>query len=475
MAQADIGLIGLGTMGAMLALNIADNGFRVAVHNRTTARIGEFIDSAGSLAERLVPAETLEDMVAALKPPRAIILMVPAGAAVDDQIAALRPLLGDDDMIIDAGNANFHDTQRRAQAAREAGVPFLGIGVSGGAEGARFGPAIMGGGPRDAWDRVAHILEAIAAKYEGQACATWMGEGGAGHFVKTVHNGIEYADMQLIAETYGILRDGMGFSDAASGKVFDRWNEGLLQSYLVEISGKVAAATDPETDKPMLEVIRDAAGQKGTGRWTAIEAQMLGAPVPVIEAAVAARNLSAVGGLRAEGAALFPRDTRSLPEDALAEADLESALIAGKILCYAQGFDLLTRAAEDNGWDLPMPAIAEVWREGCIIRSAMLNDMAQALQDQPSNLIFAPYFAGLIRDHMPSLRRVVVAAMGAGLPVPAMSSALAYFDTLTQARGTANMIQGQRDFFGAHGFERMDRAGRDFHGPWLNQHLADHV
>lgn len=473
MAQADIGLIGLGTMGAMLALNIADNGFRVAVHNRTTARIGEFIDEAGDLTDRLVPAETLEDMVAAMKPPRAIILMVPAGAAVDDQIAALRPLLDDDDMIIDAGNANFHDTQRRAQAAREAGVPFLGIGVSGGAEGARFGPAIMGGGPRAAWDRVAHILEAISAKFEGQPCATWMGEGGAGHFVKTVHNGIEYADMQLIAETYGILRDGMGFSDAASGKVFDRWNDGLLQSYLVEISGKVAQAMDPETGEPMLKVIRDAAGQKGTGRWTAIEAQMLGAPVPVIEAAVAARNLSAVGGLRAEGANLFPRDSRVLPDGALSEDDLESALIAGKILCYAQGFDLLTRAAEDNGWDLPMPAIAEVWREGCIIRSAMLNDMAQALQDKPSNLIFAPYFAGLIRDHMPALRRVVVAAMGAGLPVPAMSSALAYFDTLTQARGTANMIQGQRDFFGAHGFERMDREGRDFHGPWLNQHLAN--
>jgi 6-phosphogluconate dehydrogenase len=374
-------------------------------------------------------------------------------------------------MIIDAGNANFHDTQRRASQAEKAGLPFLGIGVSGGAEGARFGPAIMGGGPRDGWDRVAHILNAIAAKFEDQPCATWMGEGGAGHFVKTVHNGIEYADMQLIAEAYGVMRDGMGMDAAACGAVFDRWNSGLLQSYLTEISSKVAAASDPETGQPMLDVIRDSAGQKGTGRWTAIEAQMLGAPVPVIEAAVAARNLSATLDLRAKGETLFPRDSRRLPADTLGENDLEAALIAGKILCYAQGFDLLNRAAQDNGWDLPMPAIAEVWRAGCIIRSAMLNDMAAALQAKPENLIFAPYFADLIRDNMPALRRVVMAALGAGLPVPAMSAALAYFDTLTQARGTANMIQGQRDYFGAHGFERLDQDGKDYHGPWLNQHL----
>ncbi len=472
MADADIGLVGLGTMGAMLSLNIADNGFRVAVFNRTTARTSEFLSSAGPLAGNLIGCDTPEALVAALARPRSIILMVPAGQPVDDQIAALRPLLEDDDMIIDAGNANFHDTQRRAAQAAAAGVPYLGIGVSGGAEGARFGPAIMGGGPRDGWDRVAHILKAIAAKYDDQPCATWMGEGGAGHFVKTVHNGIEYADMQLIAETYGVMRDGMGMDAPRCGTVFDRWNTGLLQSYLIEISGKVAAATDPDSGGPMLDVIRDSAGQKGTGRWTAIEAQMLGAPVPVIEAAVAARNLSATLDLRATGQALFPRDDRRLPEGTLAEEDLEAALIAGKILCYAQGFDLLARAAKDNGWDLPMPAIAEVWREGCIIRSAMLNDMAAALQDRPANLIFAPYFAGLIRDHMPALRRTVIAAQTAGLPVPAMASALSYFDTLTQARGTANMVQGQRDYFGAHGFERLDRDGTDFHGPWLNQHLG---
>ena len=471
MTQADIGLIGLGTMGAMLSLNIADNGFTVAVHNRTTARIGEFVQEAGALADRLVPCETLPDLIASLRIPRNIILMVPAGTPVDAQIAALRPLLDDDDLIIDAGNANFHDTQRRAAAAEEAGVPFLGIGVSGGAEGARFGPAIMGGGPKAAWDRVGHILEAISAKYEGQPCATWMGAGGAGHFVKTVHNGIEYADMQLISETYGIMRDGMGMDAAACGRVFDEWNEGLLKSYLIEISAKVAAAVDPESGKPMLDVITDAAGQKGTGRWTAIEAQMLGAPVPVIEAAVAARNLSAARDLRAQGEALFTRESRALTGGSLSAADLEAALIAGKVLCYAQGFTLLTSAAEENGWDLPMPAIAEVWREGCIIRSAMLNDMATALASTPANLIFAPHFTKIVAENMPALRKVATTALAAGLPVPAMTSALSYYDTLTQSRGTANMVQGQRDYFGAHGFKRLDKAGSDYHGPWLNQHL----
>lgn len=471
MAQAEIGLIGLGTMGAMLALNIADNGFRVAVFNRTTSRTQEFVAEAGELADRIVPAETLEDLIGALARPRSIILMVPAGKVVDDQIAALRPLLDEDDMIIDAGNANFHDTARRAADADRDGVPFLGIGVSGGAEGARFGPAIMGGGPRAGWDRVAHILKAIAAKHDGDPCATWMGTGGAGHFVKTVHNGIEYADMQLIAEAYGVMRDGMKMGASQIGAVFDRWNGGALESYLIEISGKVAAATDPDTGQPMLDVIRDAAGQKGTGRWTAIEAQMLGAPVPVIEAAVAARNLSATHDLRNAGAAIFPRDLGGLAQGALTEDDLEGALIAGKILCYAQGFDLLTRAADEQGWDLPMPDIAKNWRAGCIIRSSMLNDMATALAGTPRNLIFAPFFANHVARHMPTLRKVVGAALAAGLPVPAMAAALTYFDMLRQARGTANMVQGQRDFFGAHGFERMDRDGGGFHGPWLNQHL----
>ena len=471
MSKADIGLVGLGTMGAMLALNMADKGFRVAVYNRTTARIGTFLEEAGALATNLEPAETLKALVESLAPPRNIVLMVPAGEAVDAQIAALRPLLDDADMIIDAGNANFHDTHRRAAEAGAAGLPYLGIGVSGGAEGARFGPSIMGGGRRGDWDRVSHILEAISAKYDGKPCATWMGEGGAGHFVKTVHNGIEYGDMQLIAETYGIMRDGLGMSAAECGTVFDGWNEGLLKSYLIEISGKVAGATDSTTGSPVLDIILDKAGQKGTGRWTVIESQMLGTPVPVIEAAVAARNLSAMRDLRLRGAEMYGTAPHQMAEGSVSLDQLEAALIAGKILCYAQGFDLLKRAGGEFGWELPMAEIAEVWREGCIIRSAMLNDMATALRSSDDNLAFAAHFKALISEHVPALRHVAVAAQVVGQPVPALASALAYFDTLTTARTTANMLQAQRDYFGAHSFERVDQDG-SHHGPWLNQHLS---
>ncbi|WP_299968665.1 NADP-dependent phosphogluconate dehydrogenase [uncultured Roseobacter sp.] len=471
MSAAEIGVIGLGTMGAMLALNIADNGFAVAVHNRTTARIPEFMDKAGDLAPRISPHDTLEDFVAGLARPRNIILMVPAGEAVDAQIAQLRPLLDTDDMIIDAGNANFHDTQRRAAEADAAGVPYLGIGVSGGAEGARFGPSIMGGGTQEAWDRVGHILSAIAATHEDQPCATFMGTGGAGHFVKTVHNGIEYADMQLIAEAYGVMRDGLGKQAAECGAVFDDWNTGPLQSYLIEISGKVAAATDPVTGNPMLDMILDRAGQKGTGRWTVIESQMLGTAVPVIEAAVVARNLSAARDLRLAGVEAFGTSDRTIAAEALSLDDLEQALIAGKVLCYAQGFELLAKASADYGWDLPMAEIAEVWRAGCIIRSAMLNDMASALSDAPErNLALAPFFQQILKDNMSGLRKVTTVAMGAGQPVPALAGALSYFDTLTSARTTANMLQAQRDYFGAHSFERVDQPGAH-HGPWLNQHL----
>lgn len=466
MSTSEIGLIGLGTMGAMLSLNIADNGYAISVYNRTASRTDDFMADAGALASRITPTKTLQEFVASLASPRAIILMVPAGKVVDQQIAALRPLLDDDDLIIDAGNANFHDTNRRAAEAIAQGVPFIGIGVSGGSEGARFGPSIMGGGPKPAWDRVRHILEAISAKYEGTPCATWMGEGGAGHFVKTVHNGIEYADMQLIAEAYGVLRDGMGMSAAECGDVFDRWNKGPLKSYLTEISGKVAAATDAATNKPVLDIILDRAGQKGTGRWTVIESQQLGAPVPVIEAAVAARNMSAALDTRRIGEERFGKAPAALADGVMAIHDLESALIAGKIMCYAQGFTLLHSASAIYGWTLPMPDIAEVWREGCIIRSTMLNDMATALTEDPKrNLMFAPYFADLMEKTHDPLRRVVATAVTHGLPVPALSAALGYFDMMRTARSSANMIQAQRDFFGAHSFERVDQDGAH-HGPW---------
>lgn len=465
MAKAQIGLIGLGTMGAALALNIAEKGFPIAVWNRTTEVTRRFAQGAGPLAGNVVPTESLEDLIAAIEAPRAIILMVPAGEAVDAQLDALAPLLGADDLVIDAGNADFHDTNRRAAA----GLPFrfLGMGVSGGEEGARHGPAIMGGGDAADWDRVAPVMTAIAAKAEdGSPCAARMGDAGAGHFVKMVHNGIEYADMQMIAEVYGLMRDGMGLEAPAISEVFARWNEGTLSSYLIEISAKVTAARDPHTGAAMPDVILDRAGQKGTGRWTAIEAQHLSAPIPVIEAAVMARNVSARLEERQAGEARFG----AAPAPVALEADdLEQALIAGKILCYAQGFTMIAGASDRFGWTLDLPGIARVWRAGCIIRSAMLNDMAEALADDPSrNLIMAPFFADLIETALPALRRVVSQGIGAGHALPALASGLMWFDMMRTARGTANLVQAQRDFFGAHGFDRLD--GRDdHHGPWAMQ------
>jgi 6-phosphogluconate dehydrogenase len=460
MADARIGLIGLGTMGAALASNIAENGFDIAVFNRTTQVTRDFAASAGDLAPRITPTESLEAFVAAIARPRAIVLMVPAGAAVDQQIEALAPLLDADDLIIDCGNANFRDTIRReAEMAR----PFLGVGVSGGEEGARHGPAIMAGGGSEHWARVVDIMEAIAAKHEGTPCAALMGPDGAGHFVKMVHNGIEYADMQMIAEVYGLLRDGAGLAPDAIGAVFEGWDTGPLKSYLIEITGKVAKARDTATGKPLLSVIVDAAGQKGTGRWTAIESQHLLTPIPAIEAAVVARNVSSRRAERAAGEAVFG----PAPQPVEIDRDLlEGALIAGKVLCYAQGFTMIAATGEANGWDIDLPLVARTWREGCIIRSAMLDDMASALADHPGeNLMRTPFFADLLTRHHGTLRQVVALAALNGHPTPALSSGLAYFDAMRTARGTANMIQAQRDFFGLHGFVHIDgREGQ--HGPW---------
>ena len=462
MQKPGIGLVGLGTMGAALALNIAEKGFPIAVWNRTASVTHDFHASAGDLAARVVPVETLEGLAAAMAAPRSILLMVPAGKAVDDMLAALAPHLGPDDLVIDAGNANFHDTNRRAAA----GLPFrfMGIGVSGGEEGARHGPAIMAGGTAEDWTRMAPVLTAIAAQAEdGTPCADHMGETGAGHFVKAVHNGIEYADMQMIAETYGVMRDGLGMSAAEIAPVFARWNEGVLRSYLIEISAAVAGAADPVTGGPLLDMIVDAAGQKGTGRWTAIEAQNLGTPIPVIEAAVMARNVSSRRGERAAGEAVYGAGPT---QTFVALEDLEEALIAGKILCYAQGFAMMTAAAGEFGWALDMPRVARVWRAGCIIRSAMLNDMAAALAEDPTrNLMLAPFFVAHLRRTVPALRRVVAAGALHGLGLPALSAGLAWFDLMRTGRGTANMIQGQRDFFGLHGFQRLDGLERP-HGPW---------
>lgn len=462
MTKPQVGLIGLGTMGSALALNIAEKGFPIAVWNRTTSVTQTFHADAGPLAPRITPAKTLAGLVTAMAPPRAIILMVPAGQPVDDQLTALAPLLGAQDLVIDAGNANFHDTNRRAAQ----GLPFrfMGIGVSGGEDGARHGPAIMAGGSAEDWAQVAPVLTAIAARADdGTPCADRMGDTGAGHFVKTVHNGIEYADMQMIAEVYGIMRDGLGLPAPAIAEAFDHWNTGPLKSYLIEISAKVAAATDPLTGAPLLDVILDKAGQKGTGRWTAIEAQHLAAPIPVIEAAVAARNISAQLAERQKGQALYgPAPQRT----DLKLTDLHDALTAGKILCYAQGFSMTAAAGPAFGWQLQLPAIARVWRAGCIIRSSMLDAMASALTEDPTrSLILAPTFAAELKRSLPALRRTVAAAALNGHALPALSAGLAWFDAMRTARGTANMIQGQRDFFGLHGYDRLDGLNAP-HGPW---------
>jgi len=468
MAQAEIGLIGLGTMGSNLALNIAEKGYTVAVFNRTVERTDQFKAEAGPLAKRIIPCHSMEELAAAIKPPRPIILMVVAGPVVDEQIAKLRQVLSPNDIIIDAGNADFNDTRRRFAELEGSGLTFIGMGVSGGEEGARHGPSIMVGGTPESWKRVKKVILSIAAKYDGEPCAAWLGPDGAGHFVKTIHNGIEYADMEMIAEIYGVLRDGLGMKPKEIGKVFDRWNKGRLNSYLIEITGKVLAAVDPQTKKPVVEIILDRAGQKGTGKWSAIEAQKLGIPATAIEAAVAARVISSMKTEREAAEKVYGKARK--PKLEVSEAallkDLELALFAGKIAAYAQGFAVMEAASNQFGWKLPLPTISRIWRAGCIIRSQFLGQIADAFAaGKVDNLLMAPAFVTEMKKANPSLRHIVAFCAEAGLPAPALSSALAYFDGYRQGRGTSNLIQAQRDFFGAHGFERIDAKGA-FHGPW---------
>jgi len=469
--MADIGLVGLGVMGANLALNMAEKGHRVAVFNRTAAKTEAYIAEAGNLAPRLTACYSLKDLAAAVAPPRPIVIMVQAGPPVDEMGQALAAELAAGDMLIDAGNANFRDTRRRVGEYMKRGLDFLGIGVSGGEEGARHGPSIMAGGTQKAWARVENILFDISAKFEGEPCAALVGPEGAGHFVKTIHNGIEYADMQMIAEIYGVMRDGLGFTPAEMADIFNAWNEGPLKSYLIEITAKVLDAKDDKTGKPLVEVILDTAGQKGTGRWSAMEAQDLGVPATVIEAAVAARGLSAQREQRLAAEKIFGSAPMQLG-DALGDRKaalkvLGQALLAGKIAAYAQGFAVMARASEAWDWRLPLGTVARIWRAGCIIRSVFLDDIAKAYSAGAiTNLMMAEPFASNLKATEASLRRVVAAASLKGVPVPALSSALAYFDFSRTARSTANLIQAQRDFFGAHGFERTDSTAKGFHGPW---------
>ncbi|HUG63361.1 MAG TPA: NADP-dependent phosphogluconate dehydrogenase, partial [Methylomirabilota bacterium] len=429
----------------------------------------EAMTEAGPLAERLVPCISMEEMVAGLKTPRQILVMVQAGAPVDETIAQLKPLIEPGDTIIDAGNANYRDTVRRAAALTGEGYRFLGIGVSGGEEGARHGPSIMAGGTRESWARAEPILTAIAARFEGEACAAYVGPGGAGHFVKTIHNGIEYADMQMIAETYGVMRHGLAMEPAAIADVFKAWRRGPLDSYLIEITADVLRAVDADTGRPTVDVIVDSAGQKGTGRWAVMEALDLGVPVSAIAAAVDARSLSAARDLRATIARRFATAPTSLAGSPL-DGDpsvLEKALIAGKILAYAQGFAAMQAASADHGWDLPLATVARIWRAGCIIRSAFLDTIASAYDGDPklSTIVLDPALSALLQECLPAMRTVLATAVSTGHPTPALSAAVSYFDSLGRERSTADLIQGQRDYFGAHGFQRVDKPGVH-HGTW---------
>lgn len=468
MEQAEIGLIGLGVMGSNLALNIAEKGNRIAVFNRSPEATRKFFAEAGDLQGQIVPCETLEEFVAAIRPPRPIIIMIKAGEPVDQQMAALEPYLSAADIMIDAGNANFRDTMRRFDSLKDSDLTFIGMGVSGGEEGARHGPSIMVGGTEESWKRVEKVLTSISAKFNGDPCVAWLGKNGAGHFVKTIHNGIEYADMQMIAEIYGILRDGLGMSAQEIGEVFGRWNTGRLNSYLIEITEKVLKAADPVSGKPMVDMIVDRAGQKGTGKWSVIEAQNMGVAATAIEAAVAGRILSSQKSEReaAEKILGLPAPADAPKDREVFLADLENALLAAKIGAYAQGFAVMSAASAEFNWNLPMPTIARIWRAGCIIRSQFLDEITSAFTKDPDvNLIVTPAFADMVKETDGALRRVVSYAALSGLPVPALSSALAYFDAYRRGRGTANLIQAQRDFFGAHGFERVDGLDRP-HGPW---------
>jgi 6-phosphogluconate dehydrogenase len=461
------GLTGLATMGANLARNVAHHDIPVAVHNRTTSRMETFMEEHGSEGPLAGYAST-EEWIGALERPRVVMSMVQAGPATDAVIDEIVPHLDADDVLIDGGNANFRDTQRRHDAAAEHGVNFLGTGVSGGEEGALNGPSIMPGGDREPYDdSVKPIFEAIAAQVDGTPCCTYVGPDGAGHYVKMVHNGIEYADMQLIAESYDLLRNGVGLEVPEIAEHFRKWNESELESFLIEISARVLAKTDDATGQPLVDVILDAAEQKGTGRWTAQNALELGVPLTGITEAVFARALSALKSEREAAAArLAGPSAKASDGDRLAQ-DLEHALYASKIVSYAQGFAQMASASNDEGWNVDLGSMATIWRGGCIIRARFLDRIREAYDVQPdlANLMMAEFFADALQEAQDPWRRVVSRAAELGIPTPAFSSSLAYYDGYRRARGPASLIQGLRDLFGAHTYRRVDRDGT-FHIRW---------
>jgi len=467
MATNDIGLFGLAVMGENLVLNMERNGFSVAVYNRTRSVTEEF--AAGrAKGKRITPCYTLEEFVGALSTPRKIMLMVKAGDPVDQVIAQLKPLLDKGDLLIDGGNSFFKDTERRAVALAEEGFNYIGTGVSGGEEGALWGPSIMPGGQREAYDMVAPIFTAIAAKVDGEPCVTYIGPRGAGHYVKMVHNGIEYGDMQLIAEAYDILHRGLGLSAQELHETFAAWNEGELQSYLIEITRDIFAKMDEETGQPLVDVVLDEAQQKGTGKWTSQNALDLGAPTQTINAAVESRIISAYKEERVAASKVLEGPSAAFKGDRQALVnDVRDALYAAKICSYAQGMALLRAASNEYDYDLELGGIAKIWRGGCIIRARFLNDITAAYRRDPklTNLLLDPYFRDAILSRQAALRRVVQVAVEMGIPCLAMSASLAYFDAYRTARLPANLTQAQRDYFGAHTYRRTDKEGV-FHSEW---------
>ncbi|MGM1057696.1 NADP-dependent phosphogluconate dehydrogenase [Saccharothrix sp. Mg75] len=467
-APARIAVTGLAVMGSNLARNLARHGFRVAVHNRSSARTKALISEHGHEGE-FVPAETLEELVASLQAPRQIIIMVKAGAPTDAVIDELVPLLEPGDTVIDGGNAHYADTRRREAALKEAGLHFVGAGISGGEEGALNGPSIMPGGSEESYRHLGPVLESIAAEVDGVPCCVHVGPDGAGHFVKMVHNGIEYADMQLIAEAYDLLKRVGGMTPTEIAEVFRGWNTGDLESYLVEITAEVLGHFDADTGVPLVDVIADAAEQKGTGRWTVQEALELGVPVTGIAEAVFARSLSGRVDQRAAVREAFG-SSAVFASDKLAGQlveDVRQALYASKVVAYAQGFDQMRAASAEYGWDLDLGAMATIWRGGCIIRARFLDRIREAYDKAPElpSLLVDDYFRDAVKSAEEAWRRVVVGAVEAGVPAPGFVSALAYYDGLRSERLPASLVQGLRDFFGAHTYRRTDREG-SFHTLW---------
>jgi 6-phosphogluconate dehydrogenase len=469
-AQADVGLIGLAVMGQNLVLNMNDRGYTVAVYNRTTSKVDAFLDDAAAGRDTILGTRSVEEFVAALKRPRRIILMVKAGDVVDTFIDTLLPHLETGDIIMDGGNSHFPDTNRRTRDLAERGILFLGTGISGGEEGARHGPSIMPGGHPDAWPQMKDVLQSIAARTpDGDPCCDWVGENGAGHYVKMVHNGIEYGDMELIAEAYNLMKLGLGMTSDEMHEVFARWNETELDSFLIEITRDILGYRDEEGE-PLLEKILDAAGQKGTGKWTGIDALQLGVPVTLIVEAVFARALSARKEERVEAAKVLtgPEPAFDGNREEFVE-DIRRALLASKIISYTQGFMQMQEASSEYAWGINYGSVADMWRGGCIIRSAFLGDIKRAFDKDSdlSSLLLDDFFKKLIDEGQDSWRRVVAQAAMMGIPTPAFSTALAFYDGYRSARLPANMIQAQRDYFGAHTYERVDKPrGEFFHTNW---------